>query len=318
MIDVLVENNPIFRENELYRKWLANPLEEYLAKGDSRTDLLELYKRGQNVMTERQQMTIFLCAAYHGHLDLMRKLIEFDNSVLNETNVDGYNASSIAKLNNQHDVVEFLEKEHGVIGDKPQNRVLGNVVKLLLLGAGYVGKSTIFKQLRQFYTGFNEDDRRSFIDHIHAQMIEEMKLILENIEMMAEEQLRKENSDDFKLSDDFDGLAALQNPAAKQAADLLSKVKDPKLTKDIAVAIEGLWQESVVRAVYDNRAKTGIAETSAYFWNDIQRIMASGYVHDHVPTLQDLMLVNYRTTGVIDMKLTVRDNVYHIFDTGGQ
>ena len=77
----------------------------------------------------------------------MRKLIEFDDSVLNETNVDGYNASSIAKWNDQNAVVEFMEKEHGVTGEKPQNRVVGHVVKLLLLGAGFVGKSTIFNTL---------------------------------------------------------------------------------------------------------------------------------------------------------------------------
>jgi len=188
------------------------------------------------------------------------------------------------------------------------------IKKLLFLGSGGSGKSTLFKQLRTIHgAGFGADDRRAFIDHIHAQIVEQMKLVLETIEISAEEELRKDQPDDFKVPDDFDGLNRLTG-ASRDAADTVLSVKDPKLLAPVAEACKLLWDEEVIKDIYERRATTGIDDSSAYFWDKIDEIMDSGFV----PNERDILLVRYRTTGVIDQKFTIKKNVFHVFDVGGQ
>ena len=90
-----------------------------------------------------------------------------------------------------------------------EKRQDASVKKLLFLGSGGSGKSTLFKQLRTLHgTGYLDKDRMQFKDHIFAQIVEQMRLCLECIEM-----LREDEPDEYKeiqLSD-----------AGKQAADQL-------------------------------------------------------------------------------------------------
>jgi len=82
----------------------------------------------------------------------------------------------------------------------------------------------------------------------------------------------------------------------------------------ICAVIKQLWTEKAVKAVYDNRAVTKIEDSSAYFWDDVDRIVAS----DFVPNDKDILLVRYRTTGVIEQKFEMKKNMFHVFDVGGQ
>ena len=63
-----------------------------------------------------------------------------------------------------------------------------DIKKILLLGSGGSGKSTLFRQLQYIHgTGFTENERKVFIDHICAQIIGQMKHVLDCIEDAAEE-----------------------------------------------------------------------------------------------------------------------------------
>eukprot|EP01084_Bolivina_argentea_P139946 246140_1 len=188
------------------------------------------------------------------------------------------------------------------------------VKKLLLLGSGLSGKSTIFKQLRTIHgTGWSKEDRLTFIDHIHAQIIEQMKLSIECIEFLREDELIAEFGDDWKRPDDYNPFDKLSDDA-QRACMVLQSVKDPKLNHAIADACKVLWNEPEIKAVYDNRATMKIADSCPHFWDKIDTIMEPGYVPDEM----DILLVNYRTTGVIDQKFTIKKNIFHVFDTGGQ
>jgi len=82
----------------------------------------------------------------------------------------------------------------------------------------------------------------------------------------------------------------------------------------VADACKTLWAEDSVKQIYEDRAVTGIDDSSAYFWDKIDQIMESGFV----PNETDILYVRYRTTGVIDQKFTIKKNVFHVFDVGGQ
>jgi len=188
--------------------------------------------------------------------------------------------------------------------------------KLLFLGAGGSGKSTIFKQLRSIHgSGFTKEDRMSFVDHIHAQIIEQMKLALETINLDSIEELKEQNGggDDYKAPADHNSFAHFA-PAAQQAAVTVLSVKDPKLTASIADACKTLWAEESIHEMYEQRAQIGIEDSTKFFWDKIDAVMASGFVPDE----EDILLVRFRTTGVIDQKFTIKKNIFHVFDVGGQ
>jgi len=174
----------------------------------------------------------------------------------------------------------------------------------------------LFKQLRNIHgEGYQADDRKGFIEHIHSQILEQMRLVLEEMELSSVAALKEQNGDDYKVPDDFDYYSALNNPAAKEACHtLLSKNSDSKLNPQLAEACKTLWAEDAIKKIYEDRATTGIDDSSKYFWDQIDTITASGYI----PSETDILLVRFRTTGVIEQKFEIKKNIFHVFDVGGQ
>ena len=73
---------------------------------------------------------------------------------------------------------EAVQKE--LNGDQAVDR---NIKKLLLLGAGGSGKSTLFKQLQSIHGGgFQTRDRKTFRSQIYEQIIEAMKIMITKCE----------------------------------------------------------------------------------------------------------------------------------------
>merc|ERR1712083_190576 len=82
----------------------------------------------------------------------------------------------------------------------------------------------------------------------------------------------------------------------------------------MAEVIKTLWVETAVKQIYDQRALMGIEDSSAYFWDEVDRVVDENFI----PNDKDILLVRYRTTGVIEQKFEMRRNVFHVFDVGGQ
>jgi len=178
-----------------------------------------------------------------------------------------------------------------------------SVKKLLFLGSGGSGKSTLFKQLRSLHgAGFGDKDRLQFKEHIFAQITEQMRLVLECIEMVNEEQ-----------EEDEKGLE-LSSEGEDAKLKLLGHATSTQLTPEIAEVIKTLWKEEAVKQIYDQRALMKIEDSSAYFWNSVDRVVDGGFI----PNDRDILLVRYRTTGVIEQKFEMRRNMFHVFDVGGQ
>ena len=323
LVEELLSKHPQLKKHEKYRNYLSGFLETYLATGNDTDIAFALYERDQKVRTRKQKMTVFLCAAYHGHVDLMRKLIEFDKSVLNDKNSDGYNAVSIAKVNKQDEVVAFLESEYKISGAKPERYHIDRnrkVRKVLLLGAGHVGKTTFFKQLRNSNEKYSSAEKKNFTQYIHEQIINEMKHCLDIINDVNSESDRSHMPWITKLvenvRDENDEKALDLSAEAMESAEYIRELHHTKykLNDEIVAAIELLWKEIAIRTVYDHRSLVCIQESSTYFWDEIRQIADPEYV----PSLKDCLLVNKRTTGVKEMEISESGIVFNIVDTGGQ
>lgn len=76
------------------------------------------------------------------------------------------------------------------------------VNKLLLLGAGESGKSTLFKQMITIYkTGFSEQDRKTFVPIIHNNVLSSIKALCMNSANYAKVASEAEEAKNYFISD---------------------------------------------------------------------------------------------------------------------
>ena len=163
-------------------------------------------------------------------------------------------------------------------------------------------KIAFFKQLKISHgTGFTGEDRSSYRNHIYGQIIEQMKELMLNVE----ELLSTAEFSDYKLSED-----------AEPHIKFIENVRgDSDITDEIANAIELLWKEEAVKAVFRIRERLNrIEDSSEYFFDEVRRIANKPYT----PTDNDLLMVRHRTTGVTTQRFQMEGRSFKIFDVGGQ
>lgn len=167
-----------------------------------------------------------------------------------------------------------------------------SVVKLLLLGTGDSGKSTIFKQMKLLYgEGYSNDELRRSAMYIYANCVEGMKTLI-----LAAEHL---------------GI----NVAAKEEAEAFLDVDDrTEVDEDIGAMIRTLWADEGIQATFAQRASFQIAESVRVYFDNIDRVAAS----DYVPTVQDVLYSRKTTTGIICESYVIDGNKFDVLDVGGQ
>jgi GTPase SAR1 family protein len=183
------------------------------------------------------------------------------------------------------------------------------VKKLLLLGAGGSGKSTLFKQMQNILgDGFTEQEKKTFKPQIYEQVIEAMNLMIckcqDIITGMDDLDDDQKNVDDFRISEEC-------MPAAKS---ILGTRKDVKITPKIADDLKRLWQDAAIQNVYKMRSKICVPDSTGHFLDNLDRIASETYV----PTNDDLLLVRYRTTGMTEKDFKVKGGIFKVCDVGGQ
>lgn len=191
------------------------------------------------------------------------------------------------------------------------------IKKILFLGSGGSGKSTIFKQLKGIYgTGFSSAERHTFVSHIHEQCITQMKLALEVLEDYlngdmdnlihklekqyidysndSKEDDQDDDYDDDNVYDDDDEIPELSDQAI-EAKEFLTNIHYTHYTlnDEIVSALKCLWAEPAIKKMYAMRNITKIEDSSAFFWDKLDSLNVPNYVPDEA----DILLVRYRTTG---------------------
>ena len=136
-----------------------------------------------------------------------------------------------------------------------------------MLGTGYCGKSTIFKQLRTIYgQGYLDKDRMTYKEHVYAQIIEQMQRIVE-----CYEELKVESPDKY-------GHLQLSEQGKKSAQYLDDIRPDMDVDDTVAENIQVLWKEPAVKEIFDQKAKLVLDDTSEYFFEEVGRIADRSYI----------------------------------------
>ncbi|XP_022977040.1 guanine nucleotide-binding protein alpha-1 subunit [Cucurbita maxima] len=186
-----------------------------------------------------------------------------------------------------------------------------HIQKLLLLGAGESGKSTIFKQIKLlFQTGFDETELKSYIPVIHANVYQTIKVLHDGSKELAQND--KEFSK-YVLSNE-------NKEIGEKLSDIGGRLDYPRLTREHAKDIETLWKDAAIQETYSRGNELQVPDCTQYFMENLQRLSDANYI----PTKEDVLYARVRTTGVVEIQFSpVGENkksgeVYRLFDVGGQ
>ncbi|MES1911085.1 MAG: hypothetical protein MHM6MM_003574 [Cercozoa sp. M6MM] len=170
----------------------------------------------------------------------------------------------------------------------------GALKKLLLLGAGGSGKSTILRQLTHIHgKGFDTETLATHTSSMIGNVVSAMHALLEHCEY-----------------EDFSAEEA-------SAAQHIERVEDETiLSASEAADVAMLWQSHAVQTVFTQREKHSVhlPDGVSYLFDKIQLLASPGYV----PTFEDLLRMRVRTTGVVETEFTVSRNHFIVYDVGGQ
>jgi len=168
-----------------------------------------------------------------------------------------------------------------------------DVNKLLLLGAGESGKSTLFKQMISIYgTGYPEAERATF-----------RSVICNNVMVSAQALIA--------AAPHFGGpvrcTTALQFFKPQMPADLLITRTNDQHFKD-------LWKDPGIQRAYENRAQFQLIDSTKYFFDKLDEIAVDTYI----PSQQDVLRSRVRTLGIVESSFNIDGNTFRMFDVGGQ
>lgn len=186
-----------------------------------------------------------------------------------------------------------------------------HIHKLLLLGAGESGKSTIFKQIKLlFQTGFDEAELRSYTPVIFANVYQTIKILYDGAKELAQNE-----SDTSKYAVSLDN-----KEIGEKLSEIGSRTDFPFLTKATAKEIETLWNDPAIQETYSHGNLLQVPDCAQYFMDNLGRLSEV----DYVPTKEDVLYARVRTTGVVEIQFSPvgesrkSGEVYKLYDVGGQ
>lgn len=174
------------------------------------------------------------------------------------------------------------------------------VYKLLLLGAGESGKSTLFKQMISLYgSGFSHEDLVGYTHIVYNNTLTAMKTLIEE-------------------SVNFVPIYGERFAIHPYLSESIERVRQCPLDADIdlnlAQHIKQLWEDQGIQTTFENRWRFQLSDGADYFLDRIMEIGAPTFVPDE----QDVLRCRVRTTGIVETEFEIDQTKFKMFDVGGQ
>jgi GTPase SAR1 family protein len=167
-------------------------------------------------------------------------------------------------------------------------------VKLLLLGAGESGKSTIFKQMKVIYgKNFTSEERKLMLPTIYSNVVLACKVLIEHT----------------------DKLGLMDEVKAIDAFKILQETSD-NAPIDVALGdiVKEFWNDPGIQKVWDRRSEFQIIESVQYYFERIDKIKSSSYL----PDKDDILYSRVRTSGIVTEQYVISGTTFEMYDVGGQ
>ncbi|KAI7869320.1 small G-protein GPA3 [Spinellus fusiger] len=176
-----------------------------------------------------------------------------------------------------------------------------NELKILLLGSGESGKSTVVKQMKIIHqNGYTSEELQLWRPVILKNSIDSIKDVLKSAD---------------KLELEF------ENPNAKEAIATIDSyvfpTRDPcpMIPEAVANAISLLWNDkNMPDCIECGTSRFYIMDSASYFLGQVARITHT----DYLPDEKDVLYARLKTTGIIENHFRMGRLNLHVFDVGGQ
>eukprot|EP00731_Ephydatia_muelleri_P025995 Em0018g95a len=174
--------------------------------------------------------------------------------------------------------------------------------RLLLLGAGESGKSTIVKQMKILHKdGYSDQERYEKVKDIRSNIRDS---IVSVIEAMDKLQPRVQISD------------AENVPRAQYVRDVVSQKTFDSFSPEFFSTVSILWKDAGVQAMLERSNEYQLIDSAAYFMHEHK--LAEISRPDYKPDDQDILRCRVLTNGIFETKFVVEKVNFHMFDVGGQ
>lgn len=171
--------------------------------------------------------------------------------------------------------------------------------RLLLLGAGESGKSTIVKQMRILHVnGFSEEEKKQKIEDIKKNIRDAILTITGAMSTLTPP-------------------IALEHPANQNRVDYIQDVAsqhDFDYPPEFYEHTEILWKDRGVQACFERSNEYQLIDCAKYFLDKVHIIKQPNYT----PTEQDILRCRVLTSGIFETRFQVEKVNFHMFDVGGQ
>jgi len=180
---------------------------------------------------------------------------------------------------------------------KEAKQKMASQVKVLLLGSGDSGKSTILKQMRLIHrVPFSTQEVESFRQLIFNNLTHGLKYVLDSMEDM-QLVVSTENREHIELIESANDL--------RDGEVFPGEFYEPLMQ---------LWNDKGVQQAWERGNEAALPENLAYFFSDLDRLFRP----DYVPTEQDIVRCRARTIGITETVFQLRDHEMLMVDVGGQ
>lgn len=177
------------------------------------------------------------------------------------------------------------------------------VIKVLLLGTGDSGKSTIIKQTRNYGgRNYSDSERRLNFLPIMNNIVGQMHILLRAVD---------ENGYAFERDEHLD--------AAKEINSIVvDNLVNTGISSSVLDKLLSLWDDSAVQKALLLRNKYNVFDSVEYFMDSrvLQRISKQG--KDYLPSFDDILNLRNRTIGVAKETFKMESGTFLFIDVGGQ
>ncbi|KAM6980385.1 guanine nucleotide-binding protein G(i) subunit alpha-3-like [Aplochiton taeniatus] len=181
---------------------------------------------------------------------------------------------------------------------RESRRKAASEVKLLLLGAGESGKSTIVKQMKIIHEdGYTQEECSQYRAVVYSNTIQSIIAIIRAM---------------GRLGVDFED--PVRSDDARQLFALASSAEEGAMTPELTGVMIRLWHDKGVQLCYSRSREYQLNDSASYYLNDLERIAHQKYV----PTQQDVLRTRVKTTGIVETHFTFKNLCFKMFDVGGQ
>lgn len=182
---------------------------------------------------------------------------------------------------------------------KQQKREYKQTHRLLLLGAGESGKSTIVKQMRILHVnGFNAEEKKMKVQDIRKNIKDAIVTIVSAMSTLIPP-------------------VQLANPEHQVRLDYIKSIallSDFEYTQEFFDHAKALWDDEGVKACFERSNEYQLIDCAQYFLDRIDQVQQN----DYSPSDQDLLRCRVLTSGIFETRFQVDKVNFHMFDVGGQ